>query len=193
MCQSCCCYPCLSTIFNNKKIAITMLMLWLALVVVLFQVTGLLHSSYMRVGPNSETTFMGTHLDTWTRWGVVACFHFVNTAINDFASDSLSPWIITSITDVKARYLPYSKATCLMITQLWSAYCCIMSVLGMLISLTQIDFVLVRMVADLLVNYFTMREFMRNKVVDHSKYMELAVHPAESEKPDDKTALINPV
>ena len=105
---------------------------------------------------------------------MVAGFTFVNTLINDFMSDALSPWITNTITDHKTRFIPYSKATCLGITQCWAVYCNIMGVVGLFLAMTQIDFVLIRLAADLTVNVYTNLKFMRHKVVCPQRYAEEA-------------------
>jgi len=48
-----------------------------------------------------------------------------------------------------------------------------MSVFSVMISLTQIDFVLVRMVADLFVNTYTNLKFMKKKTCDPHRYNEV--------------------
>jgi hypothetical protein len=113
---------------------------------------------------------MGVTLDTWYKWYMVAAFTFINTSINDFMSDAISPWILNTITDHKAKYLPYPKMTCLAISQLWSIYCNIMGVFGLFLAMTQVDFVLIRMIADLTVNVYTNLKFMRNKVTCPERY-----------------------
>lgn len=167
-------------VFDDKRIAVVFLMVWLVIVVVVFKDIGLLDTKFMSAGPSDKTVFMGMVLDTWYKWGLVAAFTFVNTSINDFMSDAISPWLLNTITDHKTKYLPYSKMTCLAISQLWSVYCNVMSVFGLFLAMTQVDFVLIRMAADLTVNMYTNMRFMRNKVTSPDRYkrdveMELAV------------------
>ena len=131
---------------------------------------SLLDTKFMSFGPSTTTIFMGIVLDTWYKWGLVAAFTFVNTSINDFMSDAISPWILNTITDHKSKYLPYSKFICLMISQLWSIYCNVMSVFGLFLAMTQVDFVFIRMSADLFVSVYTNMRFMRNKVVCFQRY-----------------------
>jgi hypothetical protein len=123
------------------------------------------------MGPSATTVFMGMTLDTWHKWGLVAVFTLINTSINDFMSDALSPWILNTITDHKTKYIPYSKGVCLLISQLWSVYCNVMSVFGLFLAMTQVDFVLIRMGADLTVNMYTNLKFMRNKVTCPERYL----------------------
>lgn len=167
-------------VFDDKRIAVVFLMVWLVIVVAVFKDIGLLDTKFMSAGPSDKTVFMGMVLDTWYKWGLVAAFTFVNTSINDFMSDAISPWLLNTITDHKTKYLPYSKMTCLAISQLWSVYCNVMSVFGLFLAMTQVDFVLIRMAADLTVNMYTNMRFMRNKVTSPDRYkrdveMELAV------------------
>lgn len=171
---------CMDCVFDDKRIAVVFLMVWLVIVVAVFKDIGLLDTKFMSAGPSDKTVFMGMVLDTWYKWGLVAAFTFVNTSINDFMSDAISPWLLNTITDHKTKYLPYSKLTCLAISQLWSVYCNVMSVFGLFLAMTQVDFVLIRMSADLTVNMYTNMRFMRNKVTCPDRYkrdveMELAV------------------
>ena len=165
-----CFWICMDRVFDDKRIAVVILMIWLTIVVIVFKDIGLLDTKFMSVGPSEKTVFMGMVLDSWYKWGMVAGFTFVNTSINDFMSDAISPWILNTITDHKTRFLPYSKSTCLIISQLWSVYCNVMGVFGLFLAMTQVDFVLIRMAADLTVNVYTNLRFMKNKVMCSERY-----------------------
>lgn len=159
--------------FDDKRLAVSVLMLWLCVVVLTFKHLGMLESKYMSFGPSPSTFYMGMVLDSWYKWGLVAGFTFINTCMNDFFSDSISPWILNTITDHKTRWIPYPKLVCLMISQAWAFYCNVMSVLGMMVALSQIDFVIIRTGADLLVNTYTNLKFMRNKTCSPDRYYDL--------------------
>jgi hypothetical protein len=157
------CLNVVDALFDDKRVITVFLTCWLCLVLVVFKDIGLLDTKFMTLGPSDTTSFMGIILNTWYKWGLVAVFTFINTSVNDFMSDALSPWILNTITDHKTRYIPYPKWVCLFITQSWSMYCNIMSVFSIFLAMSQIDFVLIRMVADLLVGAYTTTKFMRNK------------------------------
>ena len=185
---------CLKTVdafFDDKRVVTVFLMIWLSIVLVVFKDIGLLDTKFMTLGPSDATVFMGVTLNTWYKWGLVATFTFINTSVNDFVSDALSPWILNTITDHKTRFIPYSKLICLLITQTWSIYCNIMSVFGIFLAMSQIDFVLIRMVADLMVNAYTTTKFLRNKTFCPEKYKTMACEDGRelTEKPCDKTPL----
>jgi hypothetical protein len=160
-------------VFDDKRVAVSVLMAWLCIVMILFKDIGLLDTSFMSFGPSTTAKFMGAVLDTWYKWGMVAIFTLVNTSVNDFMSDAISPWLLNTITDHKSKYIPYPKYICLGISQLWSVYCNLMSVFGMFLAMTQIDFVLIRMMADLTVNTYTNLKFMRFKEYSPSKYNDI--------------------
>lgn len=164
---------CMDRVFDDKRLAVGVLMVWLALVMLLFDDIGLLQTTFMNFGPSSTAKFMGAVLDTWYKWGMVAVFTLINTSVNDFMSDAISPWLLNTITDHKSKFIPYPKYVCLAISQLWSIYCNLMSVFGMFLAMTQIDFVLIRILADLLVNTYTNLKFMRFKEYSPSKYNDI--------------------
>jgi hypothetical protein len=157
------CLHVIDALFDDKRVITIFLATWLCLVLAVFKDIGLLDTKFMTLGPSEFTVFMGVTLNTWYKWGLVAGFTFINTSFNDFMSDALGPWILNTITDHKTRYIPYPKWMCLFITQTWSTYCNIMSVFSIFLAMSQIDFVLIRMVADLLINAYTTTKFMRNK------------------------------
>ena len=163
----------MDTVFDDKRIIVVVLLVWLTVVLTVFEDLGLMNTQFMTLGPSKATTFMGVVLDTWYKWGLVAGFTFINTAINDFMSDALSPWILNTITDHKTRFIPYPKWVCLMITQIWSIYCNIMGVFGIFLAMSQIDFVIIRILSDLTVNTYTTNKFMRNKNFCWEKYRAL--------------------
>ena len=177
------CFGAIDMVFEDKRMAAAILMLWLSIVVCVFHNLGMFDSSYISFGPSSKTVFMTVVLDTWHKWGLVAVFTFVNTCMNDFFSDAISPWLLNTVIDHKCTYLNYPKYVCLLISQVWSIYCAVMGVLGLMIALSQVDFVIIRLGADLLVNTYTNVKFMQTKRYDPSKYYKLESAPA----PDSET------
>jgi hypothetical protein len=160
----------LDTVFDDKRVAIMVLMVWLIIVLISFNTIGLFHSDFMRFGPHPTTKIMTLTIDTWHNWWLVAMASFLSTCVNDFFGDSLSPFFLNTIQDHKTKYLPYSKTTCYIILQLWSTYCCLMSIFSVGLLMSQIDFLLIRLVADLGVNTFTTFKFLRGKEVNQRLY-----------------------
>lgn len=160
----------LDYIFDDKRLAISILCVWMVFIVCMLQTIDLLHSEFFTFGPSSHTVFMTVTIDTWHKWGMLVGATFTTTCVTDFMSDAIVPWLQNTIQDHKTRYLPYSKATCYLISQTWAIYVNIMSIFGVALMMSQIDLLIIRMAADLLVNTFTCFKFMRAKTVDRHKY-----------------------
>jgi len=161
---------CLDVVFDDKRLAIGLLMMWMVGVVLSLQSIDLLHSDFMAFGPTPHTRFMTVAIDTWHKWWMLTIATFANTCVSDFMSDAIVPWLQNTVQDHKTKYLPYSKVTCYVISQLWSIYCNVMSIFAIGLMTSQIDFLAIRMFADLLTNTFTTFKFMRHKATDKRKY-----------------------
>lgn len=160
-----------TALFDDKRIMTVFLAIWTLISSVVFLVIMIEDNSpFLSFGPNKRTSLMGVNLDTWTKWLAVALYTFVSTSIAAFSGDALVPWITNTIQDHKTTYIPYSKTTCLVIIQVFTIYAVIMSVMGMFVALTQVDFMLIRIFADMLVNHYTTEWFLRKKIVDKEKY-----------------------
>jgi hypothetical protein len=61
-----------------------------------------------------------------------------------------------------------------------------MGVFGLFLAMTQVDFVLIRMAADLTVNVYTNLKFMRNKVTCPKRY----AHSAGQAGADEQEAMV---
>jgi hypothetical protein len=173
-------------LFEDKRMTSAFLVVWLLVVLACFADLGVMESKFIAFGPTEHTWLMGIAINTWRRWWCVAGFTFVNTAINDFVGDSVVPWIVNVLQDPKTRYLPYSKFTCWSITQTYSVYVNVMSIFGIHLLLSQLDFMLIRMLADGIVNVYTTYTFMAHKKVNRGKYYEYK-RRAQNGDSDDET------
>lgn len=170
------CDSLLNKLFDDRRLIVSMLMGWLILVFAGFFHLGLLETDYITWGPSEHTVFMTITLDTWKKWSLVAVFTAINTMVNDFASDSLGPFFVNVVSDHKSRYLPYSKTTCIMITQMYTIYGALISVITLHLLLSQIDFVVIRLVTDLATNVWTQSRLLRYKEHNSEKYKETEMH-----------------
>jgi hypothetical protein len=158
-------------LFDNKLTLCTMLMFWtIGSSTVFCYIMIKDNSKFLVLGPNESNQLLGVKMDTWFKWWVTAIYTFLSTAIAAFAGDALCPFFSNVIEDHKTKHIPYSKFTCLLIVQCFTIYGVIMSVIGMFVALTQVDFMLIRIAADLLVNSHTTYYFLRGKEVDPVRY-----------------------
>jgi hypothetical protein len=161
---------CIDNAFDDKRVTIACISVWFVICLIGFTSLGIFGSEYMRVGPSDTLTYMGMRIQTMSRYLTVVGFVVISTAINDFASDAISPWIQNTVMDHKTRTIPYSKFTIVFITQTWSLYCGTMSVASIALVFAQFDLIMIRLVVDLMVNQYTIRRFLANKSHDPYRY-----------------------
>jgi hypothetical protein len=113
----------LNNAFDDKRVTISLIAVWFVICIAGFGWLGIFKSQYMRFGPSSTLTYMGMVIDTTTRYVFVVVFVILSTAINDFSSDAISPFLQNTVQDHKSMILPYRKTTVLFLAQSWSLYC----------------------------------------------------------------------
>jgi len=161
----------LDALFDDKRVLCLCIAAWTTSVAVIFVCIMMDDNSpFLSFGPNDRTVLFGVKVDTWTKWACIAMYTFVATCIADFTSDSVGPFVTNTIQDHKNLYIPYSKATCVLIVQVFAVYAIVMNTIGLFVALSQIDFMMIRMCADLMVNYYTCYRFMRYKSVNPDLY-----------------------
>lgn len=157
-------------IFDDKRLAIIIVTIWMVIVVSSLNALNVMQSEFITFGPSNHTKFMTVTIDTWQKWSMLSTATFMNTFITDFMADAISPWIQNTIQDHKTKYLPYRKFTCYSICQMWTVYCSVMGIFNVSLMMSQIDFLVIRLVSDLLVSTITIYKFIRHKIVDPVKY-----------------------
>jgi hypothetical protein len=161
---------CLDNAFDDKRVTIACISVWFMICLIGFTSLGIFGSEYMNFGPSDTLTYMGMKIQTISRYMTVVGFVVISTAINDFASDAIGPWIQNTVMDHKTRTIPYSKFTIVFITQTWALYCGTMSVASIALVFAQFDLILIRLVVDLIVNQYTIKRFLVNKTHDPYRY-----------------------
>lgn len=158
-------------LFNDQRVVTLFIALWsLSSCFVFYCIMVQDNSPFLSFGPSQRTELFGVKLDSWLKWWAVAVYTFIATAIAAFSSDSVVPWITNTIQDHKTQFIPYSKWVCLIIIQVFTFYAVTQSVIGLFVALTQVDFLIIRLAADLLVNHYTTFYFLKHKVVDKERY-----------------------
>ena len=176
---------CIDNAFDDKRVTIACVSVWFFVCLAGFTWLGIFGSAYMRIGPSDSLTYMGMLIDTMPRYVSVVVFVVISTAVNDFASDAISPWIQNTVMDHKSKTIQYSKFTIVFITQAWSFYCGTMSVASIALVFAQFDLIMIRLVVDLFVNQCTIRHFLANKSHDPYRYHHEFLNETESLQGND--------
>ena len=175
------CHMIPSFMFNDKRFTAFALLVWLVMIIIIFFSLGVLHSSFFRFGPSPSLHFMTIAIDTMEEWTMLAVYCCVDTLIKTFGHDSIVPWLTHTLSDPKCRTLPYRRSVCLAVMEVYFAYVHISGMFKFFLSLTQFDFVLINMLAD-----------MSMKIYSYSSYMESKAYipPSVSSSDPDSQALM---
>ena len=158
-------------LFSDKRLVSVFLGVWTLISCVVFLSIMMADgSAFLMMGPNEKTRLFNVPLNTWPKWWAVAIYTFVSTCIAAFASDSVAPFITNTIQDHKTKYIPYSKSMCLIIIQVWTVYAVIMGTISLFVALTQVDFLIIWLVADVVINVMTTAYFLQDKQHDAHLY-----------------------
>lgn len=152
-----------SVLFNDKRLTALVLVIWSAIMLVIFFSLGVMHSAFFRFGPSPSLHFMSIKVDTWEEWTLLALYCCVDTLIKSFGHDSLVPWLTTALADQKSKTLPYSKSVCLLVMETYYAYVHFSYVFKFFLSLTQFDFVIIAAVSDMAMKVYSYSSYMADK------------------------------
>jgi len=158
--------------FTDKRITCIIVFLWIGVSIGFYENLGAFELEFMTIGPSNHTKFMGAVLDTWPKWGYVAGFSLLNTCVNEFVNDALVPWVQNTIQDHKTRALPYSKTTCIAINMMFTVYMQVTMLFSMFLYMSQIDFLLLRLLGDIVVTLYSTHMFLKAKRVDAQAYAD---------------------
>jgi hypothetical protein len=153
----------LSKIFEDKRLVASFFVAWGCIVLTMFAYSGVLNSSFVKFGPSPTLKFLDYKIDSWSKWFCVASFGMIDSAIWQFAFEAIHPWEINTILDPKCKTIPYSKTTCLLILETYYLHGVILGPFVFWISLTQIDFVLLKGMAIMLMRLYSHYQYIKNK------------------------------
>lgn len=153
----------LSKLFHDKRIVAGVFLGWGLIVFGMFWSTGILHSNFVSFGPSDKLKFMEFQINTWGKWGAVAVFGALDSAIWELAHEAIHPWALNSVLDPKTTTLPYSKFTCLMVIESYYLHGMVLGPFAFWISLTQFDLVLIKGVASMLMRTYSHYQYIKDK------------------------------
>ena len=152
--------------FNDKRVTALILVVWLITIFLIFLSLGVLHSDFFRFGPGPKLHFMSIVIDTYQEWMLLALYCCVDKLVQSFGHDSIILWQTHTLADPKCKSLPYSKSTCLLITETYYAYLHFSYIFKFFLSFTQFDFVLIAALSDMVMKIYSYSSYMEHKTYD---------------------------
>lgn len=142
---------------------------------------------FLNFGPNENVKFIGIVVDDWTKWGSLMVFTMVTQTLKMLADEIISPWIINTIMDDKCKvYHSISYYKSQFICQTYYLFSAMVKFFQISISITQLDFVLVYVLTDIIISVYTTHMYLQSKKEEcHSLikgYNNKYIHISETEK-----------
>jgi hypothetical protein len=173
-------------LFIDLRLMTLIMTCWLILVVTIMVEIGIFTSTsaFVSCGPRPTLTFMHVTIDTYYKYNMLILMIVLHTFITDVISDSLSPHVLNVVQDTRALHIPHKPSTYYAITTVWAIYCSISQLFMVFIAFAQLDLLLVRLMSDILANFFTTSLYLHGKTYEPHK-------PARIPPPeDDDTPMI---
>ena len=149
--------------FHDKRLVAALFFAWGCLVLCMFAYVGVMSSEFVRVGPSEHLKFLSFKIDTWARWAMVASFSVLDSFAWELAHQAIHPWEINSVLDPKAKTLPYSRATCLVVLQAYYTHGLMVGPFTFWLHLTQLDFVLIKGLTTTATRAFAQYQYIKDK------------------------------
>jgi hypothetical protein len=125
-----------------------------------------------RIGPNNDLLILHVHIDTYTKYSVLVSFCFLNSIARALNHNIIQSWITNTIQDKQNnQHIKYSKAyevTVISTIYIWFDFFMYMNIL-----LSQIDMLLVEILADLLISCTLTRYYLYKKAQHNTEYVSL--------------------
>lgn len=116
-----------------------------------------------RFGPNNELNILGFIIDTREKYTLVILYCFINSIFRTLYNSILHAWIINNVQDENRVKDKLIKNIAYEITVVTSIYNWFDWFIYINILLSQIDMVIVEIIADLIISLFTTRYYLMNK------------------------------
>lgn len=156
----------LGKMLTDARVATVTIFIWIGVVLTAFiAIGGISDNAYIRwsIGPSPSLKFVGLTIDTWTSWACLCAAVAMDTIINVWAGEMIGPWLTFNIYDKTRPTMEFHYWTSQCIAFGWNAYHNLRPMLTVYLAFTQVDILLVRMLADLTISLCTVHTYIKHK------------------------------
>lgn len=175
----------LTAVLQDPRLATSIVVAWLAILVAVFaSVSRRTSNKFIQLGfgPSPDLYLLDVHINTWGRWFGMNLMVFVHTIVQSLLSEIIQPWMSTHVYTTDNRViLRYSKPTTMTLANMYGVCSVIMQAISLYITFTQVDIMLVRVIATIMVITLTTYYSIRHKSsVDGSDDDEDTLLPSDN-------------
>ncbi len=167
------------SLITDPRVVSLAAMLWCIVTVAIYVVCGgTADNTYLSwsVGPHEKLFFIGVAINTWTKWVVLNSLVCIDAAINVWVLEVIHTWVTLNIYDSSKSTLDYSDPVVVGIAVALNIYTIIHLIVGLFLTLTQIDTQMLIIVENAVLTAMIVRLYLRRKktgepllgvVIDH--------------------------
>jgi hypothetical protein len=163
-----------------EKITSRIIIIWMMLIII--TICGLYNKmnneaqNFYIFGPNNNLIIFGLQINTYTKYGIVVFYCFINSVIRSSHNDILRPWLTNSIQDISIQKKPEIAFFAYEVTYVTTIYNWFDWYIYMNILLAQVDMLIVDIISDLIMSGLITRYYLNHKIkVDDDVQEEIAI------------------
>lgn len=153
--------------YEVQRYSSVLLFIWITSIVILgTSIYKNSNSNFFRIGPSNNLLFLGFDIDTYFKYYSFCSFCFINSCIRKINTEILNPWITLVIQDESKAKYKNIHLDAYIISNISNFYIWFDWILCINIMLTQIDIILVEMLADFIILNISTFRYLRNDKYD---------------------------
>lgn len=171
---------------------------WLLLFMIVFLAIGGHHGNrLLHFGPSELLYFFTVHINTWARWFWLTVFLVADAVVQAWSANIMTPWLTNSVyaqsADGGVSYLvDYRHGTTLLVVTVYQLWASTRQFLPFYLAFTQLDLLVVRIVAEVLVSAITGWAAIREKrlgsgMIDLDAQFDQSLDYLDEYDPNDRT------
>ncbi|KAJ4461134.1 hypothetical protein PAPYR_2592 [Paratrimastix pyriformis] len=147
----------------DVRVAISVSTIWVLGSFCFFSAIGFLKSHFFHFGPSDVCQFAGIPIDTWPKWVGLLFYCFIWQAVCAYANATIYPWMLSHVQNTTVFTLPFPKWACQLVVNGYWLFGWLSGLLSVFLVLTQFDFMLIHLAAQLVVSTITTANYMHPK------------------------------
>lgn len=120
---------------------------------------------YLRIGPNVSLIILGIRIDTWIKYLMLQVFVAINEILDVGLTEIGYPFLILQVYDTdKKKIHDFTRVELQIYTNIYYIIGSVRSVFTLLITLSQVDIALLKVIYGESITIYTVRQMLKHKV-----------------------------
>jgi len=152
--------------YFSPKFALTAQTTWTIFVISSIYMMGGFSSNFLAFGPvkDKPVNFMGIVIDSWNKVLFIIAFTFINKLVNSWATNILSDWEKNTFYNNAVVKIKENKTKALIMQHVFNMILWVNMIINLELTLTrQLQFILPKIIADLVTNWVICNKKLENK------------------------------